>query len=45
MAADELTGNIATENLVAYLETQNELTGFNMEKFREAVEFSGRVFG
>jgi hydroxymethylglutaryl-CoA lyase len=45
MAADELTGNIATENLVAYLETQNELTGLNMEKFREAMEFSGRVFG
>jgi hydroxymethylglutaryl-CoA lyase len=44
MAADELTGNIATENLVAYLEQQNEPTGLNMDKFREAMEYSGRVF-
>ncbi|MEO3406539.1 hydroxymethylglutaryl-CoA lyase [Mucilaginibacter sp. CAU 1740] len=44
MAADELTGNIATENLISYLETQNELTGLNMDKFKKAMEFSGRVF-
>jgi hydroxymethylglutaryl-CoA lyase len=44
MAADELTGNIATENLIAYLEVQNELTGLNMEFFWEAMEYSGRVF-
>lgn len=44
MAADELTGNIATENLVDYLEVQNELTGLNMEKFGEAMEYSARVF-
>ncbi|AYL94690.1 hydroxymethylglutaryl-CoA lyase [Mucilaginibacter celer] len=44
MAADELTGNIATENLIAYLEAQNELTGLDMEKLWQAMEFSGRVF-
>ena len=44
MAADELTGNIATENLVTYLEQQNEPTGLNMDKFREAMEYSGKVF-
>lgn len=44
MAADELTGNIATENLLAYLEQQNEPVGLNMDKFREAMEYSGRVF-
>ncbi len=44
MAADELTGNIATENLVAYLEKQNEPTGLDMDKFREAMEYSGKVF-
>jgi hydroxymethylglutaryl-CoA lyase len=45
MAADELTGNIATENLVGYLQLKNEATGLNMDKFREAMEFSARVFG
>jgi hydroxymethylglutaryl-CoA lyase len=44
MASDELTGNIATENLIAYLEQQNEPTGLNMDKFREAMEYSGKVF-
>jgi len=45
MAKDDLTGNIATENLLGYLNTQNEPTGLNMDKFREAMGFSGRVFG
>ncbi len=44
MAADDLTGNIATENLLGYLETQNEPTGLNMDKFKEAMEYSGLVF-
>ena len=45
MAKDELTGNIATENLIGYLQSQNELMGLDMGKFREAMEFSGKVFG
>ena len=44
MAADDLTGNIATENLIGYLESKNEPTGLNMDKFRDAMEYSGRVF-
>jgi len=44
MAADELTGNIATENLISYLQSQNENLGLNMDKFREAMEYSTRVF-
>lgn len=44
MAADELTGNIATENLVDYLQSQNEPLGLNMDKFQEAMEYSAKVF-
>jgi hydroxymethylglutaryl-CoA lyase len=44
MAADDLTGNIATENLIAYLETQKEPLGLNMAKLQEALAYSGRVF-
>ncbi|HEX8021467.1 hydroxymethylglutaryl-CoA lyase [Mucilaginibacter sp.] len=44
MAKDDLTGNIATENLIAYLKTQNEPIGLNMDKFQEAMDYSGRVF-
>ncbi|WP_114940311.1 hydroxymethylglutaryl-CoA lyase [Mucilaginibacter endophyticus] len=44
MAKDDLTGNIATENLIAYLKMQDEPTGLNMDKFREAMDYSGRVF-
>ncbi|SDF68038.1 hydroxymethylglutaryl-CoA lyase [Mucilaginibacter sp. P19] len=44
MAKDDLTGNIATENLIGYLKIQNEPTGLNMDKFKEAMDYSGRVF-
>jgi len=44
MASDELTGNIATENLIAYLQEQNAPVGLNMDKFREAMAYSGKVF-
>ena len=44
MAKDELTGNIATENLIGYLQSQNEPMGLDMSKFREAMEYSGRIF-
>ncbi len=45
MAKDELTGNIATENLVGYLQTQNEPLGLNLDKLREAMDFSVKIFG
>ena len=44
MAKDELTGNIATENVITYLQEQNEHLGLNLEKLGEAMEFAGRVF-
>jgi len=44
MAKDELTGNIATENVVSYLQSQNIDLGLNMDKLREAMDYSGRVF-
>jgi hydroxymethylglutaryl-CoA lyase len=45
MAKDELTGNIATENLAGYLQSQNEPIALDMDKFKEAMEYSGRIFG
>jgi hydroxymethylglutaryl-CoA lyase len=45
MAKDELTGNIATENVISYLQSQNISLGLNMDKLQEAMDFSGRVFG
>jgi hydroxymethylglutaryl-CoA lyase len=44
MAADELTGNIATENLITYLQSQNERLGLNLDKLHEAMDYSGQVF-
>ena len=44
MAKDELTGNIATENVIAYLQSQNEHLELNLEKLGEAMAFAGIVF-
>ena len=44
MAKDELTGNIATENVISYLQSQNINPGLDMDKFAEAMEYSGRIF-
>lgn len=44
MAKDELTGNIATENLIGYLQSQNELLNLNYDKLQEALDFSVKVF-
>jgi hydroxymethylglutaryl-CoA lyase len=45
MAKDELTGNIATENLIAYLLHQNINLGLSLDKLSEAMDYSGKVFG
>ena len=45
MATDELTGNMATENLVGYLQSQSEGLGLDYDKLREAMDFSDRIFG
>ncbi len=44
MAKDELTGNIATENLISYLQSKKELLGLDLDKFDEAMMFAGQVF-
>lgn len=44
MASDDLTGNMATEDVLHYLAQQQRPTGLNMEKFNEAMLFSSRVF-
>ena len=44
MAKDELTGNIATENLISYLQSKNELLGLDLDKFGEAMMFADQVF-
>jgi hydroxymethylglutaryl-CoA lyase len=45
MAADELTGNIATENLIGFLQSQNERLELNYDKLQEAMNYSVRIFG
>lgn len=45
MAKDELTGNIATENVISYLQEQGVDPGLNLDKLKEAMDYSGRVFG
>jgi hydroxymethylglutaryl-CoA lyase len=45
MAKDELTGNIATENLLGYLQSQNEQLNLNFDKLQEAMDYSVRIFG
>lgn len=44
MAADVLTGNIATEKLIGYLQSQNEPITLNFGKLREAINYSDKVF-
>ena len=44
MASDELTGNMATEELLAFLTSKGEVLNLNMSKWEEAVALSSRVF-
>ncbi|WP_461787809.1 hydroxymethylglutaryl-CoA lyase [Pedobacter sp.] len=44
MAADDLTGNIATEDVIDYLATQGLTPHLNMEKWQEAMLFSTHIF-
>ncbi|MBL4676975.1 MAG: hydroxymethylglutaryl-CoA lyase [Mucilaginibacter sp.] len=45
MAKDDLTGNIATENLVAFLLHQNVPLSLDLDKLAEAMDYSSKVFG
>ncbi|MCZ2101720.1 MAG: hydroxymethylglutaryl-CoA lyase [Chitinophagales bacterium] len=44
MAKDDLTGNMATENLIQYFEQQNVATGLDKEQFRRAMKMVDPVF-
>lgn len=44
MAEDELVGNLATENLLTYLNKKNISTGVNMESFASSMLISNKVF-
>jgi len=44
MAADELTGNIATEKVIYYLSEQGIDLGLNMDKLGEAMEYANCIF-
>ena len=44
MAADALTGNIATENVISYLQSRDEQLDLDMEAWQDALSFSERVF-
>jgi hydroxymethylglutaryl-CoA lyase len=45
MATDTLTGNMATENLVAFLAAQNEDLGLHAKEFEKSLALSQVVFG
>ena len=44
MAKDDLTGNMATENVIHYFDTRHIPTGLNMMEFKQAMEESTNVF-
>lgn len=44
MAKDDLTGNMATENVISYFDTNKVPTHLNMDAFRQAMEESTAVF-
>ncbi|MOA30598.1 Hydroxymethylglutaryl-CoA lyase YngG [compost metagenome] len=44
MATDELTGNMATEDLISYLKTKDEPLNLDIEKWQEALSFSAKIF-
>jgi hydroxymethylglutaryl-CoA lyase len=45
MAKDDLTGNLATEDLIAFLQSKGEKLNLNLEKWNEALWYSTKIFG
>lgn len=45
MAADDLTGNIATEDVIGFLNAKGETLNLDMDKWNEAMVLSGKIFG
>ncbi|WP_316768232.1 hydroxymethylglutaryl-CoA lyase [Pedobacter frigiditerrae] len=44
MASDDLTGNMATEDLISFLQSKGENLNLNMNKWNEAMILSSKVF-
>jgi len=44
MAADDLTGNLATEDLIDFLQHQGDDLNLDLDKWQEAILFSSKVF-
>lgn len=44
MAKDNLTGNIATENVITFLNDNGEDLNLNLQKWKEAFDFSATIF-
>ena len=44
MATDDLTGNMATEDLIAFLQAKEIDLGLDMKKWHEAMLFSSKIF-
>lgn len=44
-AKEELTGNVATENIVRYLEGKGEVLELNTEAMQKGLEMAGKVMG
>jgi hydroxymethylglutaryl-CoA lyase len=44
MAADDLTGNLATEDLISFLSNKGEDLGLNLAYWEEAILFSHQIF-
>ena len=44
MASDDLTGNMATEDLLTFLKTKGESLNLNYEKWNQALALSSKVF-
>lgn len=45
MATNDLTGNLATEDLINFLKSKNVDLKLNLDHWQEALAFSARVFG
>ena len=44
MAADDLTGNMATENIISYLQNQGKELNLDQDKWQEAMDYSSNIF-
>lgn len=44
MAKDELVGNMATETMLAFLESQNDAPSFNRQEFDKAIQLATEIF-